>query len=266
MKQRLVILFLVVATVVFLARLIPVGIDYGHFRYAGRSLVNGVLNDDPIYFNAPWLSAILIPISVQDDATGNALLLVCGLVAFSYVAYRFGASPATMILFVFSPGVVANLVLPNLDWIPLLGTLLSPPLGLFLVLVKPQVGIGVAILWFYQAWKQHSIIVTFAPVSIALVLSVALCGPWFLRSTRLMGIGWNTSLFPASLPFGLLLLAIALVRSRIDWATAASVLCSPYVSNTSWVGVFPPFFRSSRWMLAISAFWWIDRMLWAMWH
>lgn len=266
MKNRVTCVALALSAVllVVLARNIPVMVDYPHFRDAGRAMVNRVSLDDPYFFNVPWLAALLIPFSVQDDATGNGLLFVCGLAAFAYVAYRFGARPLTLVLFLTSPGVIANLILPNIDWLPLLGTLLSPRYGLFLVLVKPQVGLGVAILWLYQAWKSgrwQGVLKTVAPVALAFLVSIPLFGLWFMKSTMLGSVGWNTSLFPWSVPFGLLLLVIALYRSRRDWAIASSVLVSPYVSNPSWAGPFLSFATSARMMLAASLFWWTYRIL-----
>jgi hypothetical protein len=108
-------------------------------------------------------------------------------------------------------------------------------------------------------WQR--VIKTFAPVSIALALSILLYGSWFTRALDLSTKGWNASLFPWSLPIGAVLLFFALRRLRPDWAISATVLCSPYVSNPSWSGAFLSLTRDNRAMLAACAAWWIARFM-----
>lgn len=259
-----VLVVLSIAIVLVAVRFVPVWVDWAHFRDAGRAVLNGTdLYADPFFFNAPWLAAIVIPFAVWDDTTGNGLLFVTGFLAFAYIAFRFGARPLAFFAFLVSPGVVANQVLPNIEWVPLLGVLLAPRWGLLLLAVKPQVGAGVALVWFLQAWqagKLRSVVHTFAPVSIALLFSIALYGFWFLRMSDLSSKAWNTSLFPWSLPFGAVLLYYAARRLRSDWAISATVLCSPYVSNPSWSGAFLSLARHKWAMVAACVAWWIVRL------
>lgn len=267
MRKPVVIgsIVLLAIVILFAVHYVPVWVDWGHFRNSGRALLNGQnpFDGDPLYFNAPWLAAIVIPFAVQDDATGNGLMFVAGFAAFAYIAYRFGARPIAFVAFLVSPGVISNQVLPNIEWVPLLGVLLEPRWGLLLLAVKPQVGAGVALIWLIQAWQAgrwQRVVKTFAPVSIALAGSVILYGFWFTRSLGLSAMGWNTSLFPWSLPIGAVVLWYALRRLRPDWAISATVLCSPYVSNPSWSGAFLSLARSDRAMVIASVAWWAVRL------
>lgn len=262
--KRIVIAILSVVIVFTAIRFVPVWVDWGHFRDAGRAILNNTdLYADPLFFNAPWLAFVMIPFAVQDDVTGNGLMFVIGFLAFAYLAFRFKARPLAFVAFLLSPGVIANQVLPNIEWIPLLGVLLEPRWGLLLLAVKPQVGAGVALVWLIQSWqagKWHSVLHTFAPVSIALLLSVTFYGLWFTRMLGLSAKGWNTSLFPFSLPIGIAILYYALRRLRPDWAISATVLCSPYVSNPSWSGAFLSLTRHTHMMVVACVAWWIIRI------
>lgn len=259
--MRLVGIIVLIIIIIAAVQFVPVWVDWGHFRDAGRAIVNGTdLYADPLFFNAPWLAAIVIPFAVQDDVTGNGLMFVVGFLAFAYLAFRLGARPLAFVAFLLSPGVIANQVLPNIEWIPLLGVLLEPRWGLLLLIVKPQVGAGVALVWLVQAWRSHSVIRTFAPVTVALLVSIMLYGLWFARMLSLSAKGWNTSLFPFSLPIGAVILYYALRRLRPDWAISATVLCSPYVSNPSWSGAFLSLARHKWAMVAACVTWWIVRL------
>lgn len=262
-----VALFSIAAVIILLGviHFLPVGMDWHIFRNVGRAMVNSQdIYAEQSYFNAPWLAALLIPFALQDDATGNALIFILGFVSFAYVAYRFGARKMALVIFLLSPGVLANQVFPNVDWLVLLGVLLKPQYGLFLLVIKPQVGIGVALIWLIQAWQAgriRGVVKTFTPISLALALSIAVYGLWFLRGSNLTSSVWNASLFPYSLPFGIVLLWFALRRLRPDWAISATVLCSPYVFSPSWSGAFLSFARSAPAMLIATIAWWSIRMV-----
>ncbi len=55
----------------------------------------------PIYFAAPWAILPLIPLALIPYAIGRACVFIIGLSAFAFTAYRMGARPITLALFLF---------------------------------------------------------------------------------------------------------------------------------------------------------------------
>jgi hypothetical protein len=143
---------------------------------------------------------------------------------------------------------------------PLLGFVLPPQIGLFFILVKPQMGSVVALFWLVEAfrkggWKEA--VRVFLPVTLALLITFALWGLWPLQGANLASIAHNASLWPVSIPIGLGLLVAALHRRQMGFAMAASPCLSPYVMVTSWAGVLMAILRSIPETIAVVIGAWI---------
>jgi len=234
--------------VFLIIKLVPteLGIDWRlTYRPAALALLHGenpyaveVAPGAP-FFAAPWGLLPLIPIALLPVSIGRALIMLGGLIAFGYAAYRLGARPFLMGLFLLSPPVMHNILNANIEWIPVLGFVLPPTLGLFFVSVKPQTGFAVAIFWFYDAWHRggwREVLRTFAPVTLALLISFIIYGVWPLGMSGVLEYGdsFNTSLWPYSIPVGIALLAISLIKKDIKFAMPASPCLSPYVLFHAW--------------------------------
>ena len=158
---------------------------------------------------------------------------------FGFAAYRMGAKPLTLGAFLVSPPVLHCLLNGNIDWMPLLGFVLPPQVGLFLVVIKPQVGFTVAIFWFVESWRDggwREVFRTFWPITFGLLLTFAVLGFWPLHYTERLSTWWNASLWPMSIPVGLVLLTIAFRKRKIEYAMGAAPCLSPYVLFHSWSG------------------------------
>jgi hypothetical protein len=225
---------------------LPVGIDW-HLtqRPAALALLSGespyVASPTAPYAGAPWGVWVLLPLALLPESIGRAALLFIGLVFFAFVAHRLGARPWVTGAFLLSPPVLHCLLNANNDWMPLLGFVLPPPIGLFLLAVKPQMGAVVALLWLVQAWRKGGWRETarvFGPVAAALALTFLLYGFWPANAFRIASIsqGWNASLWPMSIPVGLGLAVAALRKREVRYAMAASPCLSPYVLFHSWSG------------------------------
>ena len=193
------------------------------------------------YAGAPWALWLLLPIAIWPEPIGRALLLLVSLAALAYAAHRFGARPWITAAFLLSPPVLHCLLNGNVDWMPVLGFVLPPGIGLFLLAVKPQMGSVVAVFWLVEAWQRgrwREVLKVFAPVTVALGLSFLLYGLWPLNAVHIFesSQGWNASLWPGSIPVGLALAWAALRKREIRYAMAASPCLSPYVLLHSWSG------------------------------
>jgi hypothetical protein len=129
----------------------------------------------------------------------------------------------------------------NIDWLAVLGFVMPPWLGVFFLMIKPQVGLAAIGFIFITAWQKHgfiNVVKTFAPFAIALAVSILLFGPWFLSISNDINLAGNSSLWPLSIPIGLTLFAMAIRKSDIRYSMAASPFLSPYVIMHSWIGAF----------------------------
>jgi hypothetical protein len=231
---------LVAAGVVLAAAYLPPAIDWDrHYVPAVQALVAG---RSPYvgtgFVNPPWTLLPLLPFAA-DVTAGRAGVFVLSLAVYAVVAVRWGASPVALGLFLMSPTVLHTLLNGNLEWLVLLGLLLPPRWGLFLMVIKPQVGAGVAVWWIVGAWRTGGwpeMIRTVSPVMAALATSLVLFGLWPLRAAGHPGQWWNASLWPWGLPLGLGLLGYGVWKRDVRAALAAAPFCSPYVLLHAWTG------------------------------
>jgi hypothetical protein len=199
------------------------------------------------FFGPPWALFPLVPLALLPEPVGRFLLLAMCFSAFAYASLKLGAGRLTLPLFLLSPMVLMSLYVGNLDGLVLLGAVLPPALGLFFLTIKPQVG-GVLILFIaadcYRRGGPRYLVRTFAPISLAFLLSFIFYGPWPLRIVSAHGPldPNNASLVPLSLPFGLALVVAAFRLRRDKLALAAGPLLTPYLSFQSYAACLVPLF------------------------
>lgn len=221
----------------------PFGIDWHlTFRPAALAVWGGRSPYSVDIFGlAPWGIVPFLPFALLPENIGRGALFVLSLGVFAWTAYRLGAKPLALGAFLFSPPVLNDLLNTNANWLVLLGFTLPPQLGLFFVLIKPQVGAGVAVFWLAEAWRKggwRETVRVFGPVALALGLSFLFFGFWPARSLHVFTTSqtWNASLWPASLPVGVVLLVAALRQRQIRYAFGAAPCLSPYVLFHAWSG------------------------------
>lgn len=240
---------------------LPAGIDWHDtFRPAARELLF-LRNPYKVegFSNPIWSLLPLVPVALLPENVGRAVGVLMGLVAFGVVAYRLGAKPLALAAFLVSPPVLHCLLNANIDWMPLLGVILPPQIGLFFLVIKPQVGYLVGAFWLVEAWRRggmREVARVFLPVTAALAVTFALWGFWPARLGRTLTYWWNASLWPMSIPVGLALLVAALRRRRMEYALAASPCLSPYVLFHSWSGALVALVSSqAEFLAAVAGLW-----------
>lgn len=192
------------------------------------------------FFNPPWIAIPLLPLALFPETFGAHLNSLIGFFVFGYIVYRLRAKPVAALLFFLSPPVFVSLIFSNVDWLPALGLILPPQIGLFFIMTKPQIGLGIAVYWIWESYQTGGIkkvLKTVAPISLAFLVSFAIYGLYPLQSNRLIDIWWNTSFWPASLPIGLILLTYALKEHRFNLAIISGPLLAQYLSFNSWTFV-----------------------------
>ncbi len=192
--------------------------------------------------------------------------LLWGLEVSRFRSGSLGGGRIALLAFLLSPPVWHSLLNTNLDWMPILGFILPPWLGLFFISVKPQMGSVVAVFWLVEAWRGggfRQVLRVFAPLFVILILSLGIFGLWPAHFLEISSVseGWNASLWPASIPIGLALL-IAMLRKRdIRLGMVASPCLSPYVLLHAWSGALAALARLPLEMVAAVAGLWIMILL-----
>jgi hypothetical protein len=239
--KKLLVLVVAGATLIVIGLLLPGGSDWHEvFLPTTRLLMSGQSPyEQPMFFSPFWVLLPFVPLAFLPAQVGRAILFVIALASFAYSAHRLGGKPIAVIAFLLSPPVLFALWLGSIDWMPLVGFVLPPQIGLFLVAAKPQMGSMVALFWLFETWRRggwRETVRVFLPATLALVISFGLFGLWPLRVDRLLTIEHNASLWPTSIAVGLALLVAAFRKRQIKYAMAASPCLSPYVMITSWSG------------------------------
>ena len=232
---------LAVGVVLASSALLPPGCDWeGNYRRASLAMFSGKspYMVEP-FFAPPWSLLPLLPFSILPVSIGRTALFWVSLITLAFTAYRLGARPLGVAIFILSPPVMHGLLNANIEWIPLLGFVLPPQVGLLLVTAKPQTGFAVALFWIAQAWRKggvREILRISWPLLITFLLSLLLYGPWPLRLREVMPIAkdFNASFWPYTLPVGGALIVASLRKREIRWAMGASPCLSPYVLFHTW--------------------------------
>ena len=233
-KNHLPLIALLVVIVVI--AFFPPGWDWiNWFRPATLAMLSG---ESPYniegFFNPPWLLIPLIPLAFLPERVGVVVISIAYITSYIFVSRKLGAKALTIAVLLASPSFFYGLTFANVDWIVALGFLMPPQIGLFFVLVKPQIGLGISIYWLIESWRNGGmkhVVKTFFPVTIVLIISFILYGLWPLRSQQWAS---NSSLWPVSIPIGLVLLTTAIRNRSRGLSIVASPFLAPYVGVQSW--------------------------------
>lgn len=228
------------------ALLTPYSIDYVVFRDAGRALLEG-RNPYAVYgyYSPLYVAAGLSPLSLLPFDLGRRLQI--GLMAGAAVIalWRLRTQIDLLGFCLASPLLIFSALQGNLDALVVLGVTLPPPWNLWLLLVKPQLGLFAAGLILYRSPRRIRLAIPLAAMgglSFALGMGRtspiagwwnASLWPWgllialplgwyaFRRNDRLAGLGVMTFAFPyvtsVTLGASLLFISLAKLRASLQW-------------------------------------------------
>lgn len=269
---RIVLLIILVSILVVMGiKLVPnlfLGYDWIHtYRPAALAMAQG---RSPygveIFYAAPWALLPLIPLAFLPEQAGIICSFLLGLLAFTFIAYKVGAKPISIIIFLLSASVVGCLLWGNIEWMPLLAIVFPAPIGLIFAVIKPQVGIGIVIYWFVNILRTKGIkavVTAFLPVTLVTLLSFWMYGLWPLRFQQTLDLSnssslqYNSSIWPQGVFIGIWLLYKAIKSDQARTAIAASPFLSPYALQYTWAAVLVGAIHAPLELLIISLGLWI---------
>ena len=206
-----------------------------------------------------WTFILLAPFALLPFWVGRILLFLVSMAAFTFTAVKMGASKVQLVLFLCSVPVFGGLYMGNIDFLVTLGYWMPPQIGLFFVLMKPQIGICIAIYWMYMAWKDggvREVVRVFAPVTGAFLLSFVLYGFWFKHLFNMPNNPWNWGIFPYLVPIGIFLLYKAIQQKDIRLSGVSSPMIAPYLTAYNFVIVLLSLFnRPALFIVAWATTW-----------
>lgn len=116
------------------------------FRPAALALLEGLSPyETHKVFNPPWVLLPMIPLALLPVDLSSTAMFLLAFIGVAVAAYRLGAKTGNILIFLANPYTYFGASMGNIDWLIPLGAVLPPQIGLFLVLSKPQIGLGVAI-------------------------------------------------------------------------------------------------------------------------
>jgi hypothetical protein len=223
------------------ANFIPIGWDFKTFFLpAGEAILNG---QNPYsvegFYNPPWLAAFFVPFALIPESIAWIVYFSLSITAFVLALRRLKLRPFCILLIMASSFVFYSLWYGNIDGFVLLGATLPPWLGIWLLLLKPQMSIGLVVLWAYSAlltsWKKF-LLVFGPPGLVYFVCWIIGVHPAALPIHQT----WNIQAWPWGLLFGVALIWLAIQHNDPVLGLSASPYISPYAAPQTWMVTLLP--------------------------
>jgi hypothetical protein len=254
---------IVAAIGVGLSVAVPYTVDFRTFYDAASRLLAG---QDPYarewFFHPIQVAVWFIPLAVLPFEA--AYRLHAGLAFILYVAAMWRLLDRRWdltFLSLLSPFAWLIAFYGNIEYLVLLGATLPPPIGLWFVLTKPQMGFVAAAVMVLEEWRAHGwqrAVLVSGPLVPVVAISI------WLGFAQPGGVGqsWNVSAWPYGLIAGVPLAWLALKRHNRKVGLLASAVLSPYITALSWSGALPALMRNRRWAMVAVVLSWILFLIW----
>lgn len=178
------------------------------------------------FASPPWSLMILTPLAWLPPV----LAILFPALALLYCAYRVRKPYLIPIVGLSFPFIAAS-IYANIDWMVMVGVVIGGPLGVILNTVKPQAGVfaNLALLAKCDTWPDRARLLL--PLLVLALVTLPLYGAWFAGMQTIStdtGAGRNFSLFPYSIPVGVVGLVLAWRQHSVFWGVVASLCLAPY--------------------------------------
>jgi hypothetical protein len=184
----------------------------------------------------PWATLILMPLRYFTPRDATALINSLSVVLIALLIKRFDGNVLFTVPVILSPIGYRLITTGQTDVIVLASIFL--PAGFDLLLFwKPQV---IAHAFWVRGLEKPKIY--FVSGIVLLVVSYFFWGLWprailEFGQTQLIDGWWNFSLWPYSIPVGLLMVYLSIKKKDVGYGVIASPLLFPYVNGPSYIGL-----------------------------
>jgi hypothetical protein len=218
-------LLIITAVAVYFASFLPTADWFDIFDPAARGVFSGLSPYHVPNFNcAPWAVVPLLPIVLFPPNLAHGLMYVVSAFTLFYILWRLKVNLITAVAFFLSPTAIGALLVNNIDPFVISGMLFPPAWGLLLLLIKPQIAVGVVFYTLIESWKKGGfwlVVRIFAPVTILFLAAMIVFPIWPQRMLTLSQNTFNRSTFPYLIPVGLFLLWLAFKNKNPYFALAS---------------------------------------------
>lgn len=212
-------------------------------------------------YSPPWTFYLLAPLAILPyhvAATLNAMITILVLLAFGRKA---GLTWWGCLAVMCSVPAVWMLFFGQTDWLVYLAFFGPQPIGMLFLLTKPQVGIGVAVYWF---WKSKDRVGLVIPLLLVAVAGLVFYGPWpmlMLKGASASRADMNVAAFPWLIPLAVYLWVHHVKRPRD--ALVIGPCLSPHLMPCSWLPFMLLFGKdSTKWCWLGCVLSWAAMLVW----
>lgn len=233
--------------------------DWIVFRAACWALLTGqnpylVGHGQMRFFNPPWTLIPLMPLALFPPTIGYYLNMLVSLVSLLLVARHLKLGLWEFVCLAISPMHVQSVMDGNIEWVPLLGLLMPPPLAVLFYATKPQAGMGLIFLVLLKQWEKaqwRGIISALLPTVVCEIIALGL---WGLPPVPAQGNWGQLSLFPYSLLLGLPALFLTWKTRREDIAAFVGPFVAPYVTFHGYLPALLVIRGKWRWLVVVALY------------
>jgi hypothetical protein len=240
-SKTFLLLALLAIILIVSAMIIPVGGDFKNsFRPSGQAILEGKSPYNITgYYSPPWLAVIFIPFALLPERLSWILFYSLNFIIYTVSLTRLGINKWQLIMIMGSSSVFYSLWYGNIDSLVILGATLPPFWGIWFLLCKPQMSIGLIgmllLRSFRVSYKQG--LKDFGLVSlVCLLVYVFKLYPLNMP----VQTTWNFQTFPWGIIPGILIFCLAAQKLDCKLALSSSPFFSPYVGMQSWVVTLLP--------------------------
>lgn len=178
--------------------------------------------------NPPYIS-FLLPHALLPAWLGGVINLCLNILVMLLIISKYRGGIWAVVLGFTHPAFFEFIRMNNVDWIPLLGLLVPPSLGVIFFTIKPQLVSGAAVVLV----RKHGVLIL-VPLSIVVALSLVVWGNWIVYLMRASATNpYNYSLFPFAIPVGIYLLYHAYKKQDVLLGALSTSFFTPYLSFSS---------------------------------
>lgn len=211
------------------------GVDYTHFFRP--ALQAQYPYDVAGFYNPFWIFPILKIFELFGDHR-LAVWVTLNLCSFTYVCVRMKMPLWSILPYLVFSGAMIGIYVGNVEGIVALGMILPAPIGIVVLMLKPQIGTALTVYYVLSAyvhhgWKRAALLLV--PVLILFSVSFILYGNWFVKPLEVVDRTYNTIFFfPLGVPVGIALILAGVARKNIGYALMAIPFVSPYMIFHTW--------------------------------